>query len=108
MTPKALENFFKLRLDGHAQWEIKKVAEAMKSSIEDRKNIPEMSPERQAEMEKRLEEIQNGTVEVLSNEDILKLLDAADKADNADNAEAPEVSNAEATLEDALDLLKDM
>ena len=102
MTPKALENFFKLRLDGHAQWEIKKIAEAMKSSIDARKDIPEMSPERQAEMEKRLKEIQNGTAEILSNEDILKLLDAADKA------EAPEVSNAEATIEDALDLLKDM
>ena len=102
MTPKSLDNFFKLRLDDHAQREIKKVAEAMKSSIEARKDIPEMSPERQVEIEKRLQDIQNGTVEVLSNEDILKLLDAADKA------EAPEVSNVEATLEDALDLLKDM
>ena len=33
--PNQLENFFKLRLDGHAQWEIRKVAEAMKSLIED-------------------------------------------------------------------------
>lgn len=33
--PKHLENFFKLRLDPHAQWEIQMVAEAMKSLIEE-------------------------------------------------------------------------
>lgn len=32
--PYQLENFFKLRLDGHAQWEIRKCAEAMKDMIE--------------------------------------------------------------------------
>ena len=30
--PKQLENFYKLRLDEHSQWEIRMVAEAMKSS----------------------------------------------------------------------------
>lgn len=32
--PKQLDNFFKLRLDKHAQWEIKKTAKAMKELIE--------------------------------------------------------------------------
>ena len=32
--PYQLENFFKLRLDGHAQWEIRKCAEAMKDMLE--------------------------------------------------------------------------
>ncbi len=32
--PYQLENFFKLRLDSHAQWEIRKCAEAMKDMIE--------------------------------------------------------------------------
>ena len=32
--PTQLENFFKLRLDEHAQWEIRKVAEAMKTILE--------------------------------------------------------------------------
>ena len=32
--PTQLENFFKLRLDSHSQWEIRKVAEAMKSLVE--------------------------------------------------------------------------
>ena len=31
--PTQLENFFKLRLDSHSQWEIRKVAEAMKSLV---------------------------------------------------------------------------
>ena len=31
--PSQLENFFKLRLDSHAQWEIRQVAKAMKSLI---------------------------------------------------------------------------
>ena len=32
--PTQLENYFKLRLDSHAQWEIRKTAEAMKELIE--------------------------------------------------------------------------
>jgi len=32
--PSQLDNFFKLRLDSHAQWEIRKVAEGMKKLIE--------------------------------------------------------------------------
>ena len=31
--PTQLENYFKLRLDSHAQWEIRKTAEAMKELI---------------------------------------------------------------------------
>ena len=34
-SPYQLDNFFKLRLDDHAQWEIRKCAEAMKSMIEE-------------------------------------------------------------------------
>jgi len=33
--PSQLDNFFKLRLDSHAQWEIRKVAEGMKKLVED-------------------------------------------------------------------------
>ncbi len=34
--PLHLENYFKLRLDSHAQWEIRKTAEAMKELIEEK------------------------------------------------------------------------
>jgi thymidylate synthase (FAD) len=33
--PKQLDNYFKLRLDSHAQWEIRKTAEAMKELLGD-------------------------------------------------------------------------
>ena len=33
--PTQLENYFKLRLDSHAQWEIRKTAEAMKELLGD-------------------------------------------------------------------------
>ena len=41
--PKQLDNYFKLRLDEHAQWEIRMVAEAMKSSEDENLNLLELN-----------------------------------------------------------------
>ena len=41
--PKQLENFYKLRLDEHSQWEIRMVAEAMKSSEDENLNLLELN-----------------------------------------------------------------
>ena len=41
--PKQLDNYFKLRLDEHSQWEIRMVAEAMKSSEDENLNLLELN-----------------------------------------------------------------
>lgn len=41
--PSQLENFFRLRLDSHSQWEIRKVAEAMKSLEDENLNLSELN-----------------------------------------------------------------
>lgn len=73
--PSQLENFFRLRLDSHAQWEIRKVAEAMKYSID--KGYPIQKPltkEQEEENFKRLEEIASGNCKFIPKEEISKLL----------------------------------
>lgn len=73
--PSQLENFFKLRLDEHAQWEIRKVAEAMKYSID--KGYPIQKPltkEQDEENFKRLEEIASGNCKFIPKEEISNLL----------------------------------
>lgn len=77
-TPSQLDNFFRLRLDEHAQWEIRKVAEAMKYSFD--KGFPsiEIPPEREAELYDRMQDIANGTEKILTKDEIQDLLDLAD------------------------------
>ena len=73
--PTQLENFFRLRLDEHAQWEIRKIAEAMKYSID--KGYPIQKPltkEQEEENFKRLEEIASGNCKFIPKEEISKLL----------------------------------
>ena len=73
--PSQLENFFRLRLDEHAQWEIRKVAEAMKYSED--KGYPIQKPltkEQEEENFKRLEEIASGNCKFIHKEEISNLL----------------------------------
>ena len=73
--PSQLENFFRLRLDSHAQWEIRKIAEAMKYSID--KGYPIQKPltkEQDEENFKRLEEIASGNCKFIPKEEISNLL----------------------------------
>lgn len=96
--PAQLQNFFDLRMDEHAQFEIRKCAEAMYNIIESYKNFPKMTPE-QEEACRRLQEIADGKAEFITKEEINNLLDAAEMVDENGYIN-------EATLEDALDLLK--
>lgn len=68
--PTQLENFFKLRLDSHAQKEIRLFAKAMKFMINKYNYISNMTPEKEIEIKKRLEAIENGTADFLTNEEI--------------------------------------
>ena len=68
--PTQLENFFKLRLDSHAQKEIRLLAKAMKFMINKYNYISNMTPEKEIEIKKRLEAIENGTADFLTNEEI--------------------------------------
>ena len=68
--PTQLENFFKLRLDSHAQKEIRLLAKAMKFMINKYNYISNMTPEKEIEIKKRLEAIENGNADFLTNEEI--------------------------------------
>lgn len=72
--PTQLANYFKLRDDSHAQWEIQQTAKAMKSCILIENYLANMTPEREAENLARLESIRNGTAEFLTNEELELLL----------------------------------
>lgn len=92
--PTQLENFFRLRLDEHAQWEIRKVAEAMKKSVDAGYPKFEITPEREEELFKRLQDIANGDTKPLTKDELQDLLDSVENTDN------------QPTLDDAFDLLK--
>jgi hypothetical protein len=68
--PSQLANYFKLRDDSHAQWEIQQTAKAMKSCIILENYLSDMTPKREADIQARLESIQNGTAEFLTNEEL--------------------------------------
>lgn len=72
--PSQLANYFKLRDDSHAQWEIQQTAKAMKSCILLENYKDNMTPEREAENQARLESIKAGTAEFLTNEELELLL----------------------------------
>lgn len=76
--PTQLENFFKLRLDSHAQKEIRLFAKAMKSMVDKYNYISNMTPEKEIETKKRLEAIENGTADFLTNEEIEYLVNKDD------------------------------
>ena len=68
--PTQLENFFKLRLDSHAQKEIRLFSKAMKSMVNKYNYVLNITPEKEIEIKKRLEAIENGTADFLTNEEI--------------------------------------
>ena len=76
--PTQLENFFKLRLDSHAQKEIRLLAKAMKRMVNKNNYILNMTPEKEIEIKKRLEAIENGTADFLTNEEIEYLVNKDD------------------------------
>jgi thymidylate synthase (FAD) len=80
--PTQLDNFFKLRLDKHAQWEIRQVAEAMKKSVDAGLNDYIPTPEEEERICKRLEEYaEKGSDCLMSKEEVQSLLDQADEND---------------------------
>lgn len=79
--PSQLANYFKLRDDEHAQWEIRQTAKAMKSCIILENYLSDMTPEREADIQARLELIKAGTAEFLTTEELELLL--SEKSQNA-------------------------
>ena len=81
--PTQLDNFFKLRLDEHSQWEIRKVAEAMKKSVDAGLNDYIPTPEEEERICKRMEEYaEKGSACIMSKEEVQTLLDQADENEN--------------------------
>lgn len=79
--PSQLANYFKLRDDEHAQWEIRQTAKAMKSCIILENYLSDITPERGADIQARLESIKAGTAEFLTTEELELLL--SEKSQNA-------------------------
>lgn len=121
--PSQLQNFFDLRLDEHAQWEIRKVAEAMFGALESYKNFPKMTAEQEKEASKRLQDLADGKVTLMTREEINSLLDAADEVEPNNILTTEEINKLsktavkfltgvdmvpedEVSLDDAFDLLK--
>ena len=67
MQPKQLDNFFKLRLDSHAQKEIRLLAEAMKDMLEPKQIKSLVSEE---ELYIRLKDIKDGNADFITNEEL--------------------------------------
>ena len=67
MQPKQLDNFFKLRLDSHAQKEIRLLAEAMKDMLEPKQTKSLVSGE---ELYIRLKDIKDGNADFITNEEL--------------------------------------
>ena len=65
--PTQLENFFKLRLDSHAQKEIRLLAEAMKDMLEPKQIKSLVSGE---ELNIRLKDIKDGNADFITNEEL--------------------------------------
>ena len=78
--PRQLENFFKMRCDSHAQWEIRQFAEKMEESVRAGFMEIKLSPEREAELVSRLKDYaENGVGSTLTKEEMLALLDSDDE-----------------------------
>ena len=82
--PSQLANYFKLRDDEHAQWEIRQTAKAMKACIVLEHYFDNTTPEREAEIQARLESIQNGTAEFLTNEELELIIAEKQAKENND------------------------
>lgn len=79
--PTQLANYFKLRGDSHAQWEIQQTAKAMKSCIVIENYKDSITPEREAEIQERLLAIESGNAEFITTEE-LELLIAKKQEEN--------------------------
>ena len=86
--PTQMKNFFKMRCDSHAQWEVRQFAEKMEISVKRGFQKIEMSPERQQEIYERMEDYaKNGLGHTLTKEEMIKLLEQ-------DNSEAEQLAEA--------------
>lgn len=74
--PAQLANYFRLRDDSHAQWEIHRTATVMKEMIISLAALKEdmANPERQAEIARRIQSIKDGTCGVIGQEELEQLL----------------------------------
>ena len=74
--PTQLANYFRLRDDSHAQWEIHQTATVMKEMIISLAALKEdmANPERQAEIARRIQSIKDGTCGVIGQEELEQLL----------------------------------
>jgi len=74
--PAQLANYFRLRDDSHAQWEIHQTATVMKEMIISLAALKEdmADPERQAEIARRIQSIKDGTCGVIGQEELEQLL----------------------------------
>ena len=81
--PTQMENFFKMRCDSHAQWEIQQFAYKMKETVEEGFMEIKLTPEREAELYAKLESYQkNGAADLISKEEMIALLKEADEAED--------------------------
>jgi thymidylate synthase (FAD) len=78
--PTQLANYFRLRDDSHAQWEIHQTAIAMKDMITSLEELREdmEDPERQAEIARRIKSIEDGTCEFISEVELVQMLQEKD------------------------------
>ena len=78
--PRQLANFFKMRCDSHAQWEIQQFAYKMEESVKSGFMEIKLSPEREAELVSRLKDYaENGVGSTLTKEEMLALLDSSNE-----------------------------
>ena len=68
--PTQLANFFKLRDDSHAQWEIQQTAKAMKYCIQVERCKDILTPEREATILARMEAHERGEIDFLTAEEL--------------------------------------
>lgn len=68
--PTQLANFFKLRDDSHAQWEIAQVAKAMKACIKMEHYKATLTPEREAAILARMQAHEQGEIDFLTSEEL--------------------------------------
>ena len=82
--PTQLANYFRLRDDSHAQWEIHQTAISMKEMIISLAALKEdiEDPERQAEITRRLKSFEDGTCDIIGKEELAQLL--AEREDERD------------------------
>ena len=82
--PTQLANYFRLRDDSHAQWEIHQTAIAMKEMIISLAALKEdmANPERQAEIARRIQRIKDGTCDIIGQEELEQML--AEREDEQD------------------------